>query len=87
MPSTLVIIILLEGTALFFADFFHFLPKKMAFLISSELPVNLTAYVGIAIVYSGISFDLITIGAAIILLMILLLFFHIIHLIEPHAYD
>ena len=69
--TTAALIVAVESVTLFFADFFHFLPKKLAFLISSPLPVNLTAYVAMTIVYSDIPLDVYTLYAALLLFILL----------------
>ena len=78
-------IIALEGFWLLFANFFHILPKKLAFFTSASLQINMTAYVAIVLVYSNLELDWATIIAAVILYFALLGFFALIHLIEPKA--
>ncbi len=76
-------IIALEGVTMLFADFFHFIPKKIAFFLCSALPVNLQAYIALVIVYSdNIPLDLVTISAAIIMFILLLLLFSAMHFFE-----
>ncbi len=72
LKTIIALVVLFEGFSLAFADFFHFLPRKVAFFISSIIPVNLTAYVATTIVYTTIPFDIITITAAIFLFVILI---------------
>jgi len=78
-------IIALEGFWLLFANFFHILPKRLAFFTSASLQINMTAYIAIVLVYSNLELNLATIIAAVILYFILLGFFALIHLIEPKA--
>ena len=73
----------LGGVWLLLANFFHLLPKRLAFFISGSLPINVIAYVAIAVVYSDVPFDLITMTAGLILFIILMLTFGLIHWIEP----
>ncbi|MBW3014811.1 hypothetical protein KY330_00145 [Candidatus Woesearchaeota archaeon] len=68
-----------------FLNFFHVLPEKLAFILSSSLPNNLIAYVGIAVVYSDIVFDGTTLLAALMLFAGLWLIFTIVKLLEPKA--
>lgn len=68
---------------LIFFDYFHFLPKKVAFFISSSLPNNLVAYVAIGIVYTGIGFDIVTLLSALMLFIILYGFFRLLRLLTP----
>lgn len=72
-----------EGLWLMFSNFFHLLPKKIAFAISSVFPINMTAYLSLVIVYAGISIDIATIAASIFLFVVLLLFFRIVRFLEP----
>jgi len=79
----LIALVFIEGMILLFYDFFHFLPKKIAFFFGSSLPVHLQAYLSLAIIYSSdIPFDLITLAAAILLFFALLLFFSLVHSLE-----
>jgi len=78
-------IILLIGFWLMVMNFFHELPKKIAFFIGSELPINVLAYSSLAIVYTNIKLDLITLLAITILFFVLYGLFELIHLIEPKA--
>jgi len=75
------------GFVMMFSNFFHIMPKKLSFFMSSSLPVNLMAYVAITLVYTSIPLNFITLLAALILFIILLVFFNIIHLIEPKSND
>tara|TARA_Y100000310_G_scaffold78020_1_gene74617 strand:- start:22694 stop:23377 length:684 start_codon:yes stop_codon:yes gene_type:complete len=71
----LVSLLLLEGIVLMFVNFNHFLPKKIGYFLSSPLPINLTAYVMITLIYSMVPIDIYSILAALLLLIILLGFF------------
>ena len=81
------------GAWVLFFDFFHLLPKKVAFKISDALPINLIAYVGVVFVYTDILADtsmfniIVTIISAILLFFSLLLFFGLLHLVEPAKGD
>lgn len=79
----LIAIVAFSSLWLLTAEFFHFIPKKLAFLISSSLPVNITAYIIIIAVYTAIPLDLTTLIAAIMLFIALMLVFKIIHFFEP----
>lgn len=46
------LMIVLMGLILMFIDFFHFVPKKIAYIISSPTYINLIGLFGIIIVYS-----------------------------------
>jgi hypothetical protein len=47
-------LIFVGGLWLLFVDFFHILPKRLAFFVSAALPVNLAAYLAIVSIYSDI---------------------------------
>ncbi len=51
--TLVVLIILLEAILMIFFNFFHILPKRLAYFFSAPLPVNLQAYIVAAIVYTG----------------------------------
>ncbi len=53
------------GMILIFIDFFHFLPKKIAYIISSPAYVNLIALLGMITVYGNIPLDWTTLFAMI----------------------
>jgi len=55
---------------LMLVDFFHFLPKKIAYILSSPAYVNLIGLLGIIIVYATIPLDWTTIFACVILFVI-----------------
>jgi signal transduction histidine kinase len=81
--KTLVVLgVALEGLFLLFANFLHFLPKRLAFFISSALPVNLTAYVVMAIVYTDVEIDWITLAAALVLFFALLILLTFLQVLE-----
>jgi len=61
-----------EGITLLLSSFFKTLPKKISFFICSPLPVNLQAYVAIAVVYTNVPFDWATLIAAVVLFFLLL---------------
>lgn len=71
-----------EGITLLLSSFFKALPKHFTFFICSPLPVNLQAYVAIAIVYTDIPFDLATLVAALLLFFILLVSVTLIKILE-----
>ena len=70
---------------LLFTEFFHWLPKKFAFFVSSSLPVNLIAYLAIILVYSSIPLDIYTIISGVLLFVLLLLLFKLIYVVVPTA--
>ena len=64
-------------------DFFHFLPKKVAYAISSPTYINFLSILGIIIVYSSIPLDWTTLFACIVILGLLTLVSQIIYWIVP----
>lgn len=68
---------------LLFGEFFHFLPKKVAFLVSSSLPTTLVAYLGIILIYTKIPLDIYTFFASLLLFILLAILFRFIHFLEP----
>lgn len=80
--SIIALIVAIEGIFLLFANFLHFLPKKAAFFISSALPVNLTAYTVMSIVYTDVKVDWLTLWSALFLFLILFLFLNMLKLLE-----
>ncbi len=86
IKTVVALLLLFEGFMLLYSSFFHWMPKKIAFFITSSLPVNLTAYVAIAIVYSNIPFDWITIAAAVILFVLLFIFFKLFKFMEGNIF-
>ena len=77
------LVILLLGILLFFIDFFHTLPESLAFTISAHLPINITAYAAIVMVYNSLPLDFATILAWLALIIILGAFFFFIKLFLP----
>jgi len=79
----IVLIVILFGISLTVIDFFHWLPKNIAFKISSKIPVNYLALVAIILVYTDFPVDYITASAFVVVLMGLLILIGIIHVITP----
>ena len=78
--TVLVSLLLLDGILLLTINFTHFLPKKIAYLLSSPIFVNLTAYLLITLVYLSLPINPATIIAAIIVFAILFSIFHALHI-------
>ena len=78
---------------MFIFDFFHILPKKLAFFLGNSLVINLTAYVAIVLIYTNpigmepgahsVPLDHYTIIAAFILFWLLWAMFWLLTLFEP----
>ena len=60
------------GTLLMFFTYFHLMPKKFAFFVLSAPPINVTVYVIMTIVYANVVPDYITVLAAVVLLVLIL---------------
>lgn len=78
------IAILLFALLLVLLDFFHFLSKKIAYVISSSSFLHILALLGIVIVYSGnIPLDWTTFFACLLLFIFINLILHLIYLMMP----
>jgi len=78
-----VIVLSLGSLWLFVADFFHVLPKKLAFFISSSLPTTIFAYMAIILIYTEIPLDRLTLLAVLILFVALLILLKVIQFFVP----
>jgi hypothetical protein len=81
-PQVLILILFLAAMGVFVTvvNYYHLLPKKLAFELSGHPPVNFLAYFAIVIVYSAgseheIPLDLATLIAGALLYIVLLVFF------------
>jgi hypothetical protein len=75
----------LEGLLLLYSDYLHALPKKLAFFLSSTITINVTAFLAVAIVYTNLEVDLITLLAGIVFIVLLYILFGIIGLFERRS--
>ncbi|MBI2550269.1 hypothetical protein HYV83_03760 [Candidatus Woesearchaeota archaeon] len=73
----------LSGLLILYYDFFHLLPKRFAFTISSSLAVNLTAYLAIVIIYTSVGLDWYTFFAGLLLFVTAAAFFALVRRVEP----
>ncbi len=86
VKKTIIALVVAAGSfLLLFTEFFHILPKKFAFFVSSSLPVNLIAFFAIILVYSEIPLDVYTLISAIVMFVVLLLVFRIIKQLIPKS--
>jgi hypothetical protein len=83
IETFIALLVGLVGLSIAFANFFHKLPKQLAFTVSSAFTVNFTAYVAIAIIYGSVSLDWFTVVAAFMLFLLMAALFSILHLLEP----
>jgi hypothetical protein len=80
--------ILAEGMFLFFIDFFHWVPSKIAFYVSSPWHINVMAYFGVVIVYSSaIRLDWVTVLAILLIYIAVHLFFGFLKVVIPGYED
>jgi hypothetical protein len=84
--TKIIISLVIFGFALLlmFIDFFHFLPKKAAYIISSPVYINLIGLLGIIIVYAtNIPLDLLTLLSCLMIFLLVNVLSIIIYLIVP----
>ncbi len=78
--------IILEAALLFFLNFFHLIPEKFSFGVSSGLFMNFLACIGIILVYGDLPLTWIIIPAVLLIFFVLLLLLNILELIEPKSW-
>lgn len=81
--ALLAVAVLSTGMIMILVDFFHAIPKSLAFVMSSPLTVNLTSYLAVIFIYSNLPLDFVSAIAAIIVFMAAVLIIDLIHMIEP----
>ena len=80
----IAVAIFVFGLVMLFIDFFHVLPKKYAYAVSSPVYINILGLLGIIIVYSNnIPLDWTTFAACMMLLVIFTLITFMIYLLVP----
>lgn len=88
--AKIIISIALFGVAIFIVllDFFHFLPKKIAYVISSSSFIHMVAILGIVIVYSvNIPLDWTTLFACTLIFILANFILHILYWIIPEYHS
>lgn len=76
LRSLILIAVLFTWTLLLLvSDYFHAIPRKIAFFISSEIPINTTAYIFIVLIVGEIPLDKTTVLASIVLFIFIIVFF------------
>lgn len=83
IKTVIVITVLIEAVLLAIFDFFHILPERFAFKMSSHLPINFIAISAIILVYTNIQVNLITVSALVLLAVFMALAVGFIHSLEP----
>ncbi|MBI3037125.1 hypothetical protein HYY73_05260 [Candidatus Woesearchaeota archaeon] len=81
--TILAVAVGLSGLFILYYDFFHLLPKRFAFTISSYLGVNLLAYFSAAVIYADLRIDWYTLFAALLFFLFAAIFFAVVRRVEP----
>ena len=83
----LTITIILAAIAFFLMliTYYHLLPKRAAFFLFSAPPINVTVYVLMTMVYTEVPADYVTLGAAVLLFLVILFFLKVLQAIERRA--
>lgn len=71
LHTVLVGTVIFLGIVLSLFNFFHILPEKLSFVMSSKFPINFLALISILIIYSGIVLNVPTLIAVLIFMFIL----------------
>ncbi len=82
---TITVGLLGASVILMLITYYHLLPKGIAFFLFSAAPVNVSVYVLMTIVYTGVPADRITLAAAIILFAVIFAFLRSLQTIERMA--
>lgn len=85
--SIITFFILLESILLLVLNFFHLMPRNLAFGVSSALIINFIGVMAVVLVYSSLVIDIITLLAIIFLFIFVALLFKLLQLIIPKAKD
>ncbi|RJQ18140.1 hypothetical protein C4573_00265 [Candidatus Woesearchaeota archaeon] len=86
VKKTIIAMVVIAGSFLLtFTEFFHMLPKKFAFLVSSHLPINLIACFSIILVYADMPLDIYSALTCLLIFAALLLAFGMLKKIIPKA--
>ena len=78
-------VVALFGVSLSLIDFFHVLPKRIAYWISSKTPMNFLACIAVILIYAEIPLDRITFLASLILGILVAAVIRSIQLFVPEA--
>jgi len=80
----LVALLGLQALILMWFNYHHTLHKKLAFMVSSSLPISVTAVLAIILVMADFPFDYVTLGAALFTFIVFWILYTILQtLIEP----
>jgi len=83
----LTVALVLAAVAAFFmfVVYYHLLPKRLAFFLFSAPPVNVSAYVLMTMVYTGVPVDYITLAAAVLFFLVIYLALKLLQKLESMA--
>lgn len=79
----IVIAVVFVGTVVTLLDFFHALPKSLAFVVSSKLPINCLALAAVLFVYTTLPLDFATYAALILLVIVLFVLIKLLSIVVP----
>ena len=79
--NILVAIVIIEGILFTLLDFYHLIPKNIAYGVSSKSPINFVALIAVIVVYSNLKIDLITILALLLLVFVIYIGIAILYLL------
>lgn len=65
--------------------YYHLLPKKIAFMLFAKLPINIALYVTMCIVYVNVAADWITVGAGVLLFILVWMIVKLIQIVQGIA--
>ena len=85
LKFAVVILVILYGLLLTLLDFFHKIPPKVAFIFSSPATVNILSYLNLAIVYTDIPIDGVTIIAGSLIFSLFFVACGVIRWVVPNA--
>ncbi len=85
--SVVALFVVFESIFLIAMNFYHLMPEKISYGISSALPVNLLGVLSILLVYSRVPFDFVTAAASLFLVIVLILIVIFVKSLEAPAIE
>jgi len=82
---TMTIVLIAIAVFLMLVTYYHLLPKRVAFFLFAAPPINVTVYVLMTMVYTEVPADYITLGAAVLLFLVISIFLKILQALESRA--
>lgn len=83
VKTGVIITLLILGFTLTLLDYFHALPEKLAFTVSSKFPISFIAFLAILFVYIDIPLDIITLIALGLIFIVAYIIISIVHFLTP----